>query len=287
MSDSGKASRLTVALWKTIAASTAAPTTSGARRRHSSGAAISAPESAAAGRSPAGATDASSTSAPIRTAAAISRSSAGPARARSDGSESRRPAAGARPWWSSETARGSERCSPLPTGSSARAIAGDAHALLLGGVARVALAIAREPLRLAHQVALEQRLAAHPAPDQQRQRDRHERQHGVTRRVDRRIGRRARRGERHDADRGGGEAGPALEMATGGVERDDDRDQRNHRITDEEAAQQRLGDQRDRDRRERQQRERAPPRERQRRCHDRNGADPPAAVPARPGEHLE
>src|SRR5215216_3346320 len=173
MSDSGKASRLTVALWKTIAASTAAPTTSGARRRHSSGAAISAPESAAAGRSPAGATDASSTSAPIRTAAAISRS-----RARSDGSESRRPAAGARPWWSSETARGSERCSPLPTGSSARAIAGDAHALLLGGVARVALAIAREPLRLAHQVALEQRLAAHPAPDQQRQRDRHERQHG-------------------------------------------------------------------------------------------------------------
>jgi hypothetical protein len=173
------------------------------------------------------------------------------------------------------------------TGDRGLQVAGDPHPLLLGRLAHVALAVAREALRALREPALQERLPTDPAADEQRQRHGHEREQRVPGRLRSGVGRHAR-GRGHDGcQRRGRERGAAVDVAAGRVEGDGERDERRQGLADEEAAERHLRDQRDRDGRERQQRDDAPPHERQRRDGDGHGADGPAAVATRPREHLE
>ena len=92
-----------------------------------------------------------------------------------------------------------------PAGDRGLEVAGDAHPLRLGGVARVALAVAGQPRRGPRQGALQERLPAHPPPHEQRQRDGDDREQGLGNVVDRRVRRDADAAQHDHAGRRGGQ----------------------------------------------------------------------------------
>ena len=166
-------------------------------------------------------------------------------------------------------------------------VGGDSSPLLLRGVARGLRAIARPPGGPIDELALQQSLLAGPAPEQQRNGDRHEGQQRLPRRPRRRIERHPRHGDqRRDADRPGKPPAVGCRPARA-VEQQRQDDDRGHRGTDEQPAQRRLRRQHDSDRGERRQRRSPRPGHGQRHRRDCNGAHQPLAGTGRREQHLE
>ena len=113
-------------------------------------------------------------------------------------------------------------------------VRGDAGALLVRGVPRGLRALAQQPLGLRLELALQHRLAAHPATDEQGARHRHDGQDRVGGTLDRRVEHDARRGGGGDRGRGAGEGMRAADMAAGAVEGQDERRDRRDRVADQE-----------------------------------------------------
>jgi hypothetical protein len=160
-------------------------------------------------------------------------------------------------------------------------VGGDPHPLLLGGVERVALALALEALRLFPELVLQQHLAADPAPDEQRHRDRDRRQDHVCGALHRRVEGGARGDEDRHRDHGPGETPRSGDVTTGRVEREHEDRKRSHRVADEEAVQRGLDQQHARDREEGREGRAVPPGQRRRGDGQRQRAHELAAVAGR------
>ena len=166
-------------------------------------------------------------------------------------------------------------------------VAGDAHPLLLRRGAGLAVTVAGEAARALGEALLQERLAAHPPPDDGGEGDGDERERDMARRAHGRVGDDPRDGREDDAGRGAGDTGAALGVAAGRVERDREDDERRDGLAHEEPVEGRLAEQGRDDRGERDQRARAAPGERQRAGDDGDRAD--GAVVARAdgrGQHL-
>ena len=153
---------------------------------------------------------------------------------------------------------------PQPAGDGGLQVRRDADALLLRGLADVAVAVADEPPVALAQALLQLRLPADPAPDEDRQAHRDEGERRVGRALDARIEDHARCRHGDDGGRQHGEPAERVDPAPGDVERDEQRDQRRHDMADEHAVERALRRQHDRARDQRQEREPPPPGQRER-----------------------